>query len=69
MSDYKLKDVVHETKNYWVLRVKNGFEVYKSGITHSVRCARIGWKGKEGLNKAIAECDRREKEHETNNIK
>lgn len=57
---YKLKDVMHETENYWVLRVVNGFEVYKNGITHSTRCAQIGWKGDVGLNKAIAECEKRE---------
>ena len=56
----KLSDVKHETKHFWVLQVKHGFEVYKTGITHSVRCAQIGYKGEIGLNKAIAECERRE---------
>lgn len=57
---YKLSDVVHENGRHWVLRVKAGFEVYKDGVTHSTRCARIGWHGEAGLEKAITECERRE---------
>ena len=56
----KLSDVMHETPDYWVLRVKNGFEVYKTGITHSVRCAQIGWRGQKGLDRAITECSKRQ---------
>ena len=56
---YKETDIMHETKNYFVIRVIKGYEVYKTGITHAVRCAQIGFKGKVGLEKAIAECDRR----------
>lgn len=55
---YSLDDVIHETRNHWVLRVKNGFEVYKTGVTHSVRCAIIGYKGEEGKKRAITECER-----------
>lgn len=57
---YKLKDIVHELKNHWVLQVANGYEVYKTGVTHSTRCAVIGFTGEIGKNKAIAECNRRE---------
>lgn len=60
MMSYQLKDVVHETKDYWALKTKTGFEVYKNGITHSTRCSQIGFTGDEGLEKAIAECDRRQ---------
>ena len=56
---YQLKDVIHETDSHFVLRVKNGYEVYKNGVTHSIRCAQIGFKDDEGLNRAISECDRR----------
>jgi len=56
----KEKDIMHETPNYWVLRIKTGFEVYKTGITHSTRCARIGFKGDVGLSKAITECNKRQ---------
>ena len=48
-----------ERGDYWVAAVKTGFEVYKTGITHSVRVARIGFKGDEGLRRANAEIDRR----------
>lgn len=54
------KDIVVETKNYWALRTPKGYEVYKTGITHSVRCARIGFTGQEGLERAKQECLRRE---------
>ena len=59
---YKLEDVVHESKGHWVLRIKDGFEVYRTGVTHSTRCSQIGFTGDVGLQKAIAECDRREAE-------
>ena len=58
-------DILHETKNHWVMKVKTGkragtYEVYKNGITHSTRCSQIGYKGTEGLERAIKECERRE---------
>ena len=56
----KLSDIKYETKNYWVKKTKHGFEVYKTGVTHSTRCAIIGWSGEKGLNKAITEADKRE---------
>ena len=62
MSAYKLKDVKYEIGNFWVLKVEHGYEVYKTGITHSTRCAQIGFKDEVGLSKAIAEADRRHKE-------
>jgi hypothetical protein len=58
----KEKDILYMLPNFWVLRVKNGFEVLRSGTTHSTRCAQIGFKGAIGLNKAVAECDKRQKE-------
>lgn len=58
---YRIEDVVHESKEHWVLDVgARGFEVYKTGVTHSVRKALIAWPGEAGLAKAIAECERRE---------
>jgi len=45
---YKLKNIIYETNNFWALRIKKGFEVYKKGVTHSTRCARIGWEGENG---------------------
>ena len=56
----KSSDILYETGDYWVLKVKTGYEVYKNGLTHSVRCAQIGYKGQVGLTKAINEADRRE---------
>lgn len=58
-----LKDIVFESGNYWVLKVKHGFEVYKHGITHSARVAIIGYEGEIGIEKAIREIQRR-KENE-----
>lgn len=60
MSSYKLSDVVHEFGRYWVLRVPTGYDVYKVGATHSVRCAQIGWPNQEiGIARAKDECFRR----------
>lgn len=58
---YKLTDIAHETPQHFVLRVAGGFEVYKIGVTHSTRCAQIGFTGEEGLQRAIAEVVRRER--------
>ena len=55
-----MKNIKYESLNYWVLKVNGGFEVYKIGIALSTRCAQIGYIGKEGLNKAIAFCTKRE---------
>lgn len=55
----KLENVIHETKNFWVLKIKDGFEVYKTGITHSVRCSQIGHTGSKGETRATKEADRR----------
>ncbi len=66
MSSYKLEDVVYEQGQYWVLRVTegegsrySGYDVYRTGITHSTRCAQIGYTGQVGLDKALAEVARR----------
>ena len=53
------RDIAFERGDYWVLRVRTGFEVYRIGVTHSTRCAVIGFKGAEGMRRAIAEIDRR----------
>ncbi len=58
------KDILYEHGRFWVCRAPKGwkgFEVYRisdSG-THSVRCATIGFEGEKGLQRAIAECERR----------
>src|SRR5512143_439570 len=54
------KDIVFETKHYWVKRVPKGFEVYKTGVTHSTRVAVIGYTGDKGLQRAKDEIARRE---------
>ena len=55
-----LKDIVFETDRYWVKRVPKGFEVYKTGLTHSARVAVIGYTGDKGLQRAKLEIERRE---------
>lgn len=58
---------IYETAcgRFWVRRADKrkgkdmGFEVFEVGITHSTRCARIGYVGDKGLYKAIAEAQRR----------
>lgn len=57
----KEKDIVHEGKHHWVRKVPDGtFIVYRKGPTVSTACATIGYKGQEGLDKAIAEVVRRD---------
>lgn len=56
------RDIVYENGDYWVCRSGRGFkgfEVYRVGATHSVRCAVIDYDGQVGLDRAKAECDRR----------
>lgn len=60
-------DIKHETAHFWVLDVgRRGYEVYRSGATHSTRVACVG-RGpgpRLGLERAIAEAERRERELE-----
>lgn len=55
----KESDIVYEKQDYFVLKAKHGYEVYKCGLTHSTRCAIIGYTGEIGIRKAIAEIERR----------
>ena len=55
----KESDIAYEDGPFWVLQTPKGFEVYINGITHATRCARIGYKGEDGLKRAIAEVNRR----------
>lgn len=57
---YKEADIAFESGDYWVLRVATGFEVYKTGVTCSTRCAIIGYRGDEGLQRAKSEIARRQ---------
>ena len=56
----KSQNIVYEGKTYWVLKIVDGYEVYRKGITHSVRVSQIGFTGPEGLDKAIKDCKNRE---------
>lgn len=51
--------IVYDTGAYWVKQTCKGFEVYKTGLTHSTRCAVIGYRGQKGLDRAKAEIERR----------
>ena len=52
--------IAFETDQYWVKRVPKGFEVYKTGLTHSTRVAIIGYTGAVGLRRAKQEIERRQ---------
>lgn len=57
---YTEKDIAHENPTHWVLKTPKGhFEVYRKGLTHSTRCAYIGFSGRVGIQRARAEADRR----------
>ena len=56
-------DILYENATHWVMAVPTGYEVYKTGLTHSVRCARIGWpKSDKGIARAVVEADKRDKQ-------
>lgn len=58
---YKESDIAFESDHHWVLNLgSKGFEVYRNELTHSVRCAVIGFTGQKGLERAKAEIARRE---------
>lgn len=67
-------DILFESGPYWICREQfgsgrfkpksNGFAVYKTGITHSVRVASIGYEGEKGLQRAKQEIVRRLAENE-----
>ena len=56
----KLHEIVYEGQQHWIRKVRDGFEVYRLGITCSTRCAQIGWEGDVGLQKAIKEVIKRD---------
>ena len=57
----KESQIVYETSKHWVLACgSNGFEVYHKTLTHSERCAIIGFTGDKGLERAKQEITRRE---------
>lgn len=63
------QDIAYESPcgKYWVYnkgckKGSKGYEVYKTGLTHSVRCAIIGYKGELGLQRCLTEIERRLKE-------
>lgn len=59
----KESDILHETGRHWIVRNDRGdLEVYRNGVTHSTRCATIGFRDRPDyqMERAIAECDRRE---------
>lgn len=58
---YKVSDILYETANYFVLKVRHGVEVYRLGTTRSTRCAQI-YLGDKSLARGILECNKRESE-------
>lgn len=55
-------DILYQKGDFWVCKATDaskGFEVYRDGVTHATRCAIIGYKGDDGLQRAKTECDRR----------
>lgn len=57
---YRESDILYEGRGFFILRVKDGVEVYKNGITHSTRVAGIYFKDHaQNMQRAMAEIDRR----------
>lgn len=55
----KVSDIIFEKGEYWVKKALHGYDVYKTGITCSTRCAIIGYEGEKGIQMAIEEINRR----------
>lgn len=53
------RDILYQKGDFWVIKAKFGYEIYRDGITHASRCSIMGYEGEEGLQKTIKECDRR----------
>lgn len=56
----KASDIIYQTSNYHVVRAPYGFDVYRNEGTGAVRCARIGYKGDKGLQRAKDEIAKRD---------
>ncbi len=52
--------ILYESGDYWITAAAYGFDVYKVCGTHSQRCARIGFTGAAGMQRARAEIERRQ---------
>jgi hypothetical protein len=62
----KESDILYEIGKYWVTHCKTGHEVYKNGVTHSTRCAQIGFSDPEkSLSRAIDEANGRHDRDQT----
>lgn len=55
----KEDDILYEKGAFWVMKAKKGYEIYRTGITHSTRCAFIGDLSVGGLERAKDEIERR----------
>jgi hypothetical protein len=57
----KESNILFEIGNYWVSKSDKhtGYDVWEAGITHSRRCAIIGYDGEKGLERAKAEAVKR----------
>lgn len=52
----KEKDIVHENGDFWVLKDRDRYTVFKCGITHSTADSAYPL-GEDGLSLAKARCD------------
>lgn len=57
-----VRNILYEHGEYFVIKARKGYEVYRNGVTAATRCAIIGSDGEKWLKRAIEECDRRAKE-------
>lgn len=63
MSAYRENQIAYEGAHHWVLELAPGrFEVYRTGVTHSTRCAQVSNTAnpEAARARAIAECKRRD---------
>lgn len=60
---YAPEQIKHETKNCFVIELKNGtYEVLENKATHATRVTFTSFAGEKGLKRAVSQCDFRQRQ-------
>lgn len=50
-------DIIHENGNYWVAKTRDGYAVFRNGLTHAISTGVLYANDADGRSIAIASCD------------
>jgi len=56
------KDIVYQNGSFWVLKTDKAYEIYEDKATHALRWDVIRTSFPDSRNRAIENCDKRQKE-------